>query len=138
MGTRKTYSAEFKRQAIQLAMQPDHTLDEIARDLGMGRSTLSHWIRMAREHGELAFPGKGRGRLTPEQEELKRLRKENELLRQERDILKSAAVWFAKHSKRNLRSSTNAGTSFPSAPCVGCCRCRKVATWPFFRFAESR
>ncbi|RJF69871.1 transposase [Deinococcus cavernae] len=35
MGTRKTYRAEFKRQAIQLATQPDHTVDEIARDLGM-------------------------------------------------------------------------------------------------------
>ena len=99
MGTRKTYSAEFKRQAVQLATQLDHTVDEIARDLGIGRSTLSNWIRMAKEHGELAFPGKGKARLTPEQEELKRLRKENELLRQERDILKSAAVWFAKHSK---------------------------------------
>ena len=94
MGTRKTYSAEFKRQAVQLATQLDHTVDEIARDLGIGRSTLSNWIRMAKEHGELAFPGKGKARLTPEQEELKRLRKENELLRQERDILKSAAVWF--------------------------------------------
>lgn len=99
MGTRKTYSAEFKCQATGLATQPDHTVDEIARDLGIGRSTLSNWIRMAREHGELAFPGKGKARLTPEQEELKRLRKEVETLRQERDILKSAAVWFAKHSK---------------------------------------
>ncbi len=95
----QTYSADFKRQATGLATQPDHSVDEIARDLGIGRSTLSNWIRMARDHGELAFPGKGKARLTPEQEELKRLRKENELLRQERDILKSAAVWFAKHSK---------------------------------------
>ncbi|WP_240738583.1 IS3 family transposase [Deinococcus fonticola] len=85
----QTYSADFKRQATGLATQPDHSVDEIARDLGIGRSTLSNWIRMARDHGELAFPGKGKARLTPEQEELKRLRKENELLRQERDILKS-------------------------------------------------
>ena len=99
MGTRKTYSAEFKRQAVQLATQPDHTVDEIARDLGIGPSTLGNWIRMAGEHGELAFPSEGKARPTPEQEELKRLRKENEVLRQERDILKSAAVWFAKHSK---------------------------------------
>lgn len=68
MGTRKTYSAEFRRQAIQLATQPDHTVDEVACDLGVGRSNLSHWIRMAREHGEQAFPSQGKARLTPEQE----------------------------------------------------------------------
>lgn len=67
MGTRKTQSAEYKRQAIQLALQLDHSVDEIASDLGIGRSTLGKWIRMVREHIKLAFPGKGKTRLMPEQ-----------------------------------------------------------------------
>lgn len=98
MGTRRTYSAEFKQQAVELTRQPGNTVEGIARDLGVGRSTLQHWLRAAREHGQLAFPGQGKARLTPEQEEIKRLKRENEVLRQEREILKSAAVWFAKQN----------------------------------------
>ena len=99
MGTRRTYTAEFKQKAVELARQDDQTVEGVARDLGIGRSTLQNWMRAAKEHGELAFPGKGKARLTPEQEEIKRLKRENEILRQEREILKSAAVWFAKQSK---------------------------------------
>uniref|UniRef100_UPI001669681E transposase n=1 Tax=Deinococcus malanensis TaxID=1706855 RepID=UPI001669681E len=71
----------------------------IAKDLGICRSTLQKWLSAADQHGSLAFPGHGKARLTPEQEEIKRLKRENELLRQEREILKSAAVWFAKHTR---------------------------------------
>lgn len=112
MGTRQTYSAEFKQQAVELTRQPGNTVQGIARDLGVGRSTLTTWIRAAREHGQFAVPGQGNARLTPEQEELKRLKKEVETLRQEREILKAAAVvlgraapmttlarWFAKEAK---------------------------------------
>ena len=99
MGTRKTYDAEFKRRAALLTRQEGNTVEGIARDLGIGRSTLQNWVTADKQHGPLAFPGKGKARLTPEQEEIKRLKRENEILRQEREILKAAAVWFAKQSK---------------------------------------
>lgn len=99
MGQRKTYSTEFKQQAVGLARQPGNTIQGIATDLGIGRSTLQKWLSAADHHGPLAFPGHGKARLTPEQEEIKRLKRENEVLRQEREILKSAAVWFAKHTQ---------------------------------------
>jgi len=100
MGTRRTYTAEFKQKAVELAQQNGNTVEGIARDLGTLRSTLQNWIRAAKEHGELAFPGKGKARLTPEQEEIKRLKRENEILRQEREILQSAAVCLGQNSTR--------------------------------------
>lgn len=99
MAHRKVYSAEFKQQAVQLAQQPGNTNQGIAHDLGISQSALSSWIKAAREHGSLAFPGQGVARLTPDQETIKRLKRELEILRQEREILKSAAVWFAKEAK---------------------------------------
>lgn len=99
MGTRRTYTTEFKQKAVELARQDGNTIEGIARDLGIGRSTLQYWMRAAKQHGPLAFPGHGKARLTPEQEEIRRLKREVETLRQEREILKAAAVWFAKEAK---------------------------------------
>jgi transposase len=82
----KTYTAEFKRDAPGLA-QSTENIAGTARDLGIGLSALRKWIKADQHHGNLAFPGQGRQLLTPEQEELKRLRKESEILRQEREIL---------------------------------------------------
>ncbi len=94
----KVWTHEFKQQAVQLAQQPGNTNQGIASDLGISQSALSSWIKAAKEHGSLAFPGQGIARLTPEQETIKRLERENEILRQERSILKAAAVWFAKEA----------------------------------------
>lgn len=69
------------------------------RDLGISDSVLRKWIKAAQQQGQRAFPGHGRQLLTPEQEEIKRLRSENEILRQEREILKKAAAFFAKESR---------------------------------------
>lgn len=99
VGTRKTYTTEFKREAVRLTQQPDITLASVARDLGIGESLLRKWVADHRSRGELAFPGSGKERLTPEQEEIKRLRRENEILRQEREILKKAAAFFAKEAR---------------------------------------
>jgi len=96
---RKTYTAEFKRDAVQLA-QSTENIAGTARDLGIGLSALRKWIKADQHNGNLAFPGQGRQLLTPEQEELKRLRKENEILRQEREILKKAAAFFARETTR--------------------------------------
>ena len=91
MTIRKTYTAEFKREAVSLV----HSTGKVkgtARDLGISVAALRSWINAEKEQGERAFPGQGRQRLTPEQEEIKRLRKEVEILRQEREILKKATA----------------------------------------------
>ena len=87
MAHRKVYTPEFKQQAVQLAQQPGNTNQGIASDLGISQSALSSWIKAAKEHGPLAFPGQGIARLTPEQETIKRLERELVTLRQEGEIL---------------------------------------------------
>ncbi len=87
MTPRRTFTTEFKREAVQLTQRPEMTVPQAARDLGIGISTLQRWLREASQQGDAAFPGLGRQVLTPEQEEIHRLRKENEILREEREIL---------------------------------------------------
>lgn len=98
MTTRKNYSTEFKRQAIELAAREDVGPIRAARDLGISNSVLYRWRIQAQKAGQAAFPGQGRTTLTPQEQELQRLRKENEILRQEREILKKAAAFFAKEN----------------------------------------
>lgn len=99
MRKRTSYSADFKREALDLAARADVGPRRAAQDLGINPSVLYRWQRQEREKGAQAFPGHGRQYLTPEQQELQRLRKENEILRQEREILKKAAAFFAKESR---------------------------------------
>ncbi|MFB9995505.1 transposase, partial [Deinococcus oregonensis] len=96
---RRIFSTDFKREAIHLTQRPDMTVTQAARDLGIGLSTLQRWLREAKGQGDAAFPGLGRQNLTPEQEEIRRLRKEVEILREEREILKKATAFFAKQSR---------------------------------------
>ncbi len=77
MTPRRTFTTEFKREAVQLTQRPEMTVTQAARDLGIGISTLQRWLREASQQGDAAFPGLGRQVLTPEQEEIHRLRKEN-------------------------------------------------------------
>lgn len=100
MGKRRTFSAEFKQEAVQLAKQPDTSVKEVARNLDLDESVLRRWI-LAHDRGgpAPAFPGKGKPGLTPEQAEIKRLQRELEVARQERDILKKAVAFFAKESR---------------------------------------
>lgn len=99
MTTRRIHSAEFKRDAVQLA-RTSGNLSGTARDLGISVSLLRKWRNAQQTNGEIAFPGQGRQALSPEQHEIQRLRKENEILRQEREILKKAAAFFAKETTR--------------------------------------
>lgn len=99
MTNRRVHTAEFKRDAIQLA-RTSGNLSGAARDLGINVSLLGKWMNAEQEKGEGAFPGQGKQSLTPEQQEIQRLRKENEILRQEREILKKAAAFFAKETTR--------------------------------------
>ena len=70
------------------------SLAQIARDLGIADSTLHQWCKLLSEQGEQAFPGSGHQ--TPQEEEIRQLKRENELLRQERDSLKKAIGIFSR------------------------------------------
>ena len=92
--SQRTFTKEFKVEAMQLAQTSDKPLTPIARDLGIADSTLHHWCKMFSEQGEQAFPGSGHQTL--QEEEIRQLRREVDLLRQERDILKKAIGIFSR------------------------------------------
>src|SRR5436305_10253903 len=83
--TQRTFTTEFKLEAVQLAQNSQKPLTQIANDLGIADSTLHHWCRQFGEQCEQGFVGSGHQ--LPQEEELRHLKRENELLRQERDIL---------------------------------------------------
>ena len=95
MGRRKRYSAEFKREALRRANEPGVTDVLVAEELGIDAQQLRRWRKALQQAGDDAFPGQGNGR----DKEMTRLKRENAKLRQERDFLKEAAVFFAKESK---------------------------------------
>ncbi len=83
---RRTYTREFKLEAVRLWQTTDKSGAEIERELGVGQGCLSRWKQKYLSDSESAFPG--HGRLPPEEDELRRLRRELAIVRQERDILK--------------------------------------------------
>ncbi len=82
----KTYTKEFKLEAVQLVQSSQKSQSQIARELGVADSTLSQWRQELSEHGNDAFPGSGHQ--SPLEEENRHLKREVEILRQERDMLK--------------------------------------------------
>ena len=94
MGKHQQFTKEFKLEAIRLWKSSGRPAPAVARELGLRRNHLYKWATELDQHGTVAFPG--RGRQPAPQEELARLRRENERLREERDILKKAAAYFAK------------------------------------------
>ena len=94
--TRRSFTPEFKAQAVKLVTEQGLSFVEAAHDLGIGESTLRNWKQALAAHGELAFPGKGNP--PAHEEELRRLRAEVKRLTMEREILKKAAAFFAKES----------------------------------------
>ena len=82
--TRRTYTAEFKQQAVLMVLQEGYSVAEAARQLGIGEQLLRNWKNRYLQEGPQAFPGHGKG--SPSEEELHRLREENRRLRQERDV----------------------------------------------------
>ena len=91
---RRVFTEDFKKEAVRLTETSRRTISQVAQDLGLGLSTLTRWKRQYREADLLAGPHEDAAR------ELARLRKENEILRQEREILKRAATFFAKEGSR--------------------------------------
>jgi transposase len=90
---RKTYTAEFKLNAVRMVTDQHLSVAEAARRLGVGENLLRLWKKAFLDRGTEAFPGQGR--LSPADEELHRLRAEVVRLRAERDLLKKAAAYFA-------------------------------------------
>ncbi len=98
----QVYTSEFKREAIELASTSGQPLAELERELGLSQGLLKYWVRQAKVDGEAAFPGQGR--LKPADEELRRLQREVEILRQERDLLKKVVAIISHDPLRNMRS----------------------------------
>ena len=94
----RRFTADFEKEAVRLATSSGRTQREVAHDLGIGLSTLVRWIGRSRDAAMNApvRPLVGEDMAA----ELKRLRRENEILRQEREILKRAAAFFAKEGSR--------------------------------------
>ena len=93
--TRPPYPAAFRAEAIELARTSGKTIPELAADLGISGQTLRNWVHQADVDAGRGRPG---DLTTTEREELRRLRRENQVLRQEREIpkKKKAAAFFAK------------------------------------------
>ena len=92
MPKRRTYSREFKIEAVRLVTEEGMARKEVARDLGIDPGSLRQWIKQFSDDPERAFPGKGHVR----DEELRQLRREVKQLRMERDILKKAIGIFSR------------------------------------------
>jgi transposase len=92
---RRQYSAEFKREAVALAMRPGQTMVGTASDLGVATSALHRWKDELEREGASAFGGQGNAR----DAELMALRRELAQVKKERDFLKSAAAYFASQDK---------------------------------------
>lgn len=94
---RKTYERQFKLDAVALVVNGGRSVSEVARELGIHVNTLHHWKRELTADGSAAFPGKGR--LSPQEEELRKLRRELEEAKEDREILKKALAFFSKDGK---------------------------------------
>jgi transposase len=92
---RRRFTDEFKQQAVRVVRDEGKSVTAVARELDLVPSALGAWVKQAQ-----ADRSKGRtGLTTAEREELARLRKENRILQEEREILKKAAAFFAKHQR---------------------------------------
>lgn len=90
MNQKRRFTPEFKKEAVALVIEQDYTIAKAAASLGISSKTLRTWVADTRHQGE-------GGLSEDERAELKRLRKENRELRTEKDILKKASAFFAKH-----------------------------------------
>jgi transposase len=93
MGTRRTFTREFKVEAVKRVTDQGLGFTEAAREPGITGGLLRKWKQTPEGEAEPAFPG--HGNRTPAEDELRRLRAENERLRAERDILNKATALFA-------------------------------------------
>ena len=94
------YDKEFKVNAVKVYLSHNKSIKHIAKDLGISRASLGHWIQQYKLEGERSFPGSGH----VIEEELKALKRELNLVRQERDILKKAVAIFSEPRSKGMNS----------------------------------
>jgi transposase len=97
------FTKEFKEEAVKMVTEGQLTVPEVGRRLSIPKSTLAHWVKIAKE-GKLSDIGKREKPVTEEQMELARLKREIAELKMERDILKKATAYFARESLPGTRS----------------------------------
>lgn len=97
MKTRKKYPKEFKLDAVSLVLEQGYTKAEAARSLDVDSQLIGRWVKESQKDDGQAF--RGNGKLTPEQEEIRKLKAQVKRLQMEKDILKKATVFFAKETK---------------------------------------
>ena len=95
--TRKNYSREFKLEAVGLITEKGYSIAEASRNLGIEYSVLRRWKKQLAEDSQNVFPGKGKQK--PADDELRRLKRELDRVKEERDILKKALAYFAEDQK---------------------------------------
>ena len=93
----KQYSAEFKMDAVKRVEASGSPVSRVAAELGINENTLHGWIKKYREKPSMPFIGSGN--LSPEDQKLRKLERENRELREELEILKKAAAYFAKNQR---------------------------------------
>ena len=100
MGRRSKYDRDFKLNSIKLCQESNIKQRDFEEEMGIGSGCISHWKRELRESEEQTFPGNGK----PRDQEIALLKRENERLRQERDILKKAVGIFSKPRGTGMNS----------------------------------
>jgi transposase len=93
----KVYTKEFKEEAVKLVQSSGKSAAQVARDLGVSDSAIYLWQKQLAEKGSDAFPGTGHQ--SELEEENRRLRRELETARQERDILKKVVSIFSREQR---------------------------------------
>jgi transposase len=93
---RRTYTKEFKLEAVRVAESQDGKTADIARNLGVSPNVLNRWIR--EHHADTQHPFPGHGKIKEPEEELRQLRKELADTKMERDILKKALAFFSRQN----------------------------------------
>lgn len=96
----KKYSKEFKDSTVQLIINNNENVKKVAQDLDINSTTLYAWVTAYKKEHNIALGNNNTKKSSEENEteELKRLRRENKILKQERDILKKATAYFAKET----------------------------------------
>ena len=91
---RRSYNAAYKAEAVRLAVERNN-VTSVARDLGIGSTTLQRWVDLSMEHPENPFPGNGNAR----DAEMQRIMRENRSLKEDNEILKKAVGIFTNAQK---------------------------------------